>query len=32
MVRALVEDVVELSILSCFLCGIAAVARGWAGL
>jgi hypothetical protein len=31
MVRAVLEDVVELSMLGSFLCAIAFVARGWSG-
>ena len=31
MLRGLVEDLVELSMLGSFLCAIAFVARGWVG-
>jgi hypothetical protein len=32
LLRALVEDALEVAMLGAFLCGIACLARGWTGL
>ncbi len=32
MLKAVIEDVVEMSMLGSFLCAIAFAARGWSGL